>query len=120
MKTEVREIFHKGSSSVVEWRDSDGDAHRSIFPESALIHENGVTYVEAVEEGQAYGVAWEDYIHTRVGPKTIAAMLRNKGIWTLEDYRAKTAVVTNVFNEAASVNAQSFRDSVLQQGKDDK
>lgn len=120
MKTEVREVFHKGASVVVEWRDIDGNLHRSIFPESAVITENGVLFVEAVEEGQPYGVAWEDYINTSMGANEIAAMLRNKGIWTLEDYRTKTPVVTAVFSDAASLNAQSFRDSVLRQGKDDK
>lgn len=120
MKTEVREIFHKGSQSVVEWKDSNDDFNRAIFPETALIHENGKIFVEAVEEGQPYGVDWADYIHARMGPKVIAAKLRNKGIWTLDDLRQKTPVVTSVFNEAASVNLQSFRDSVLRQGKDDE
>lgn len=119
MRTEVREVFHKGSSSVVEWRDGMGDVHRSIFPENALIEENGKFFVEAVEEGQPYGVDWEDYIHTRTGPKAIAILLRNKGIWTLDDLMKKTAVVTSVFNQAASENLQGFRESVLRQGKDE-
>jgi len=120
MRTEVREVFHKGAQSVVEWRDSDGNLNRSIFPETALIQENGKIFVEAIEEGQPYGVDWADYIHTKMGPKAITAKLHNKGIWTLEDFRQKTPVVTNVFNEAASVNLQGFRESVLRQGKDDE
>lgn len=120
MRTAVREVFHKGSQSVVEWQDDDGNINRSIFPESALMVENGTTYVEAVEEGQPYGIDWADYIHTKMGPKAIAAKLRNKGIWTLEDLQKKTPVVTSVFNEAASVNLQSFRESALRQGKDNE
>lgn len=120
MKTAVREVFHKGSASVVEWRDADGNVHRSIFPENALIKENGVIYVENVEEGQPYGVAWEDHIQASVTPEDVAAMLRNKGIWTLEDYRNRTLAVTSVFNEVTSMNVQSFRDSVLRQGKDNE
>lgn len=118
MRTEVREVFHKGANSVVEWRDEDGNVRRAYFPESVLIQENGKTYVEAVEEGQPYGVDWEDFIHARMGPKAIAAKLHNKGIWTLADLQTKTPVVTSVFNEAASVNLQSFRESVLRYGKD--
>lgn len=120
MRTEVTEVFHKGAQSVVEWKDSDGNFNRSIFPETALIQENGKIFVEAVEEGQPYGVDWADYIHAKMGPKAIATKLHNKGIWTLSDLQQKTAVVTSVFNEAASVNAQSFRESVLRQGKDDE
>ena len=120
MRTEVVEIFHKGSQSVVEWRSSDGDVYRSIFPESALIQENNKIFVEAVEEGQPYGVDWEDYIHTRMGPKAIAVKLRNKGIWTLDDLKQKSSAVSSVFAEAASVNLQGFRESVLRQGKDDE
>lgn len=119
MQTEVREVFHKGSSNVVEWRDSAGDIHRSIFPEIALIADNGKIFVEAVEEGQPYGVDWEDYIHTKTGPKAIAILLRNKGIWTLEDLMKNTATVTSVFNQAASDNLQGFRENVLRQGKDE-
>lgn len=120
MRTEVREVFHKGAQSVVEWQDSEGNIYRSIFPETVLISENGKVFVEAVEEGQPYGIDWEDYIHTKMGPKAIAVKLHNKGIWTLEDFQQKTPVVTSVFNEVASVNLQSFRESVLRQGKDDE
>jgi len=120
MRQEVREVFHKGSNSVVEWKDENGDIRRAYFPEIALIHENGKIFVEAIEEGQPYGVDWEDYIHTRMGAKAISTKLHNKGIWTLEDLQTKTPVVTSVFNEAASINLQGFRESVLRKGKDDE
>lgn len=120
METEVREVFHKGSQVVVEWRDSNGDVHRSIFPEDVVVSQNGRVYVEAIEEGQPYGIDWEDYLQTRMGPDAIAAKLRNKGIWTLEDLRQKTPVITGVFNEVSSLNLQSFKESVLRQGKDDE
>lgn len=120
METEVREIFHKGAQSVVEWRDENGDVHRSIFPENALTHRNGAIFVEEVSEGQPYGVDWETYATSYIKPEEIAALLRNKGIWTLDDLRQKTPVVTAVFQEASSLNLQGFRESVLRQGKDDE
>jgi hypothetical protein len=119
MRTEVREVFHKGASSIVEVRDEKGDVARYIFPSTELIEENNKFFVERIEEGQPYGVDWEDYIRTKMGPKAIANLLRKKGIWTLEDYAKNTAAVTSAFNEACSVNVQGFREAVLQQGKDE-
>lgn len=120
MRTEVREVFHKGSQVVAEWRDNNGNLCRSIFPESVPVAENGKIFIDAVEEGQPYGIFWEDYIQTRMQPEAIAAKLRNKGIWTMEDLQQKTQVITSVFAEAASLNLQGFRESVLRQRKDDE
>lgn len=119
MKTKVREISHKGASSVVEWQDSAGNVKRTYLPSTELSKENGETFVDDPEEGVPYGVQWEDLIHTRLGPKAIADLLRQRGIWTLEDYAKNTATVTSVFNEACSLNQQQFREAVLvhMQGK---
>lgn len=113
MKTKVREISHKGSSSVVEWVDDAGNVKRSYLPSVELITKNGETFVENPDEGAPYGVDWEKLIHTRMGPKAIADSLRKNGIWTIEDYASKTAVVTSVFNEACSINHQQFKEAVL-------
>lgn len=117
-RTKVRLILNKGLSSVVEWEDSSGNINRSIFPSSELVHENSEVFVENVEEGQSYGVDWEKFIHTQIGPKGIASLLRKHGIWTLKDYAENTAVVTSVFNEACSANFQHFKEAV-RQGKDE-
>lgn len=119
MKTKVTEVFHKGSSVVLEWVDDSDNVKRVIFPEDELIKENGEIFVENVEEGHPYGVDWESYIRTKIGPKGIADLLRKNGIWTFEDYSQNTRVVTSVFNEACSANLQSFRESVLKQGKEE-
>lgn len=118
MRTKVREVFHKGSAAIVERRDERGNVHRSIFPETEVIEDNGETFVENFEEGQPYGVAWEEHIPCY--PDEIAARLRNKGIWTMDDYRKNTPVITAVFNEVASLNLQGFKDSILRQGKKDE
>lgn len=112
MKTKVKEISHKGTSSVIEWVDEDGDTQRSILPSTELIETDNELYVEDPEQGAIYGAAWEDYIHTKVGPKGIAALLRANGIWTFEDYFNNTAVVNYVFREAASQNLQQFNEAV--------
>lgn len=112
MRTKVTEISHKGSSSVVQWLDDSGNIYRSIFPTTELIHENEDVYVENVEEGQPFGENWEDFFHTKIGPKGVALLLRKHGIWTLEDYASNTAVVTSVLNQAAAENNQSFKQNV--------
>lgn len=119
MKTKVREIFHKGASSVVEWSDASGSINRVILPSTELLVEPGGTFVENIEEGQPYGAAWEDLIHTQMGPKAIAALLRKNGIWTLEDYADNSRGVTSVFNEACTANLQAFKEAVLRQGKEE-
>lgn len=113
MKTEVRKIFHKGQSSVVEWTDDSGNTRRVVVPSGEVIQENGTVVVEDVEDGYAYGVEWEKLIHTRMGPKAIADVLRKNGIWTLEDYAMNSAAVTAAFNEACSANLQQFKEAVL-------
>lgn len=115
MKTKVREIAHKGSSSIIEWVDDAGNVKRSTLPSDEIIYENRETFVKEPDEGAPYGEAWEEMIRTRVGPKGIADLLRKNGIWTLEDYVSNTAVITSVFNEACSQNHQQFREAVLLQ-----
>lgn len=105
--------------SVVEWTDDDGVIRRASLPSTELKMEAGEAYVEDIDDGQPYGVQWEDLIHTKMGPKAIADLLRKNGIWTLEDYAQNTRTVTSVFNEACSANLQSFRENVLRQGRNE-
>jgi predicted flap endonuclease-1-like 5' DNA nuclease len=118
-RTKVKEIFHKGSASIVEWVDEDNNINRVVVPSSEVVMEKGEAYVEDVGDGQPYGVDWETLIHTKMGPKAIANLLHKNGIWTFEDYAQNTRVITSVFNEACSANLQSFRENVLKQGRND-
>lgn len=114
MKTVVREVFHKGSSTVVEWFDDKGVLRRVTVPSDIIVKEaNGDLTVEDVEEGQPYGVAWETLMRTQFGPMKIAELLRKNGIWTLEDYALRTRDVTAAFNEACSANLQHFKEAVI-------
>jgi hypothetical protein len=114
MRTQVREVFHKGSSSTVEWTDDLGYLRRVVVPSDQVVEEkDGTLYVDDIEDGYPAGVDWENLIHTRMGPKAIAETLRRNGIWTLEDYARNTATVTAAFNEACSTNLQQFKDAVL-------
>lgn len=114
MRIQIKEISHKGSSSVIEWIDSVGNVNRSTLPSTEIIHENGREYVENPDEGAFYGVHWESLFEIIIGSKEVAALLRKRGIWTFEDYASNTATVTSVLNEACSVNRQQFQEAVLE------
>jgi hypothetical protein len=112
LKTQVREVSHKGQSTLIEWTDSGDNLNRAIVPTDELIIEDGIVFVNNPDEGAPYGEQWEELIRAKLGPKGIADLLRKAGIWTYEDFVRNTAVVTGVFNEACSINLQTFREAV--------
>lgn len=115
MKVLVREVSSKGESSLVEWTDEQtGSVSRTYIPSTQLIHEEGQVFVDNPEEGAPYGEAWEELVHTKYGPKGIAGLLRQNGIWTYEDFLRNTPVVNSVFREACTLNYQEFVDRVHQ------
>lgn len=117
MRTEVKKIFRKGASVVVEFEDENTYLQRKIFPVEEVTEEDGKFFVEDVDEGQTYGEEWETIIVTRMGPKAIADLLRRNGIWTLNDYAENSAAVTSTWNQACSANLQQFKEAVLRQLK---
>lgn len=112
MEVKVREVSSKGQSSLVEWTDDSGAVNRANVPSSALVVKEDGVYVDNPEEGAPYGEDWESLVHTRVGPKGIANLLRQKGIWTYEDFLKNTPTVNSVFREASTLNYQDFIDRV--------
>lgn len=112
MKVEIKEVSHKGSSSLIEWVDTSGNINRSIVPSSEVIYDGNKVLVDNPDEGAPYGIDWEKLIHIKHGPKAIANLLRQYDIWTLEDYASHTATVTSVLNEACSATHQQFREAV--------
>jgi hypothetical protein len=112
VRQQVREVSHKGASSLIEWSDEQGTVNRSIVPRNELMRENGVVLVNNPDEGAPYGEQWEEIVDTQVGPQSIANLLRQNGIWTYDDFINNTATVTSVFNQYCSNNLQHFREAV--------
>lgn len=112
MRTEVREVSSKGSSSLVEWVDDDGNVNRATVPSTQLYTEEGLVYVNDPENGALYGEDWEGLIRARLGPKGIAGLLRKAGVWTYEDFLNNTSAVNGAFREACQANYQAFVDTV--------
>lgn len=123
MKTEVRVLSNKGSSSLIEWTEGDGSISRANVPESQIAYEDGLAFVNNPDSGAPYGEDWEGLIRAKLGPKGIANLLRKAGIWTYDDFLNNTAAVSGVFREACGTNYGHFVDTVhgrqrTQEGKE--
>lgn len=123
MKVEVREVSSKGASSLIEWTDSDGTVSRASVPSSQLTYEDGLVFVNNPENGAPFGEDWEGLLRSKLGPKIIAGLLRKAGIWTYEDFRNNTAVVSSVFRDVCQQNYSHFVDATharqrTQEGKE--
>lgn len=105
---QVTILRQSAQSALVEYTDDTGP-HRVTVPASAL-HDNGVDEAE-LALGIEHGAPWEALLRLRVTPETVAAELRRRGIWTLEDLlskpqEAKGAILALVGNQYAQlVNA---------------
>lgn len=102
---QVKVIRQSGQSALVEYADQTGP-HRVTVPVS-VICANEVADTE-LALGIEHGVQWEALIKLRVTPETIAAELRNRGIWTIEDLLSKPqevkgAIMTLVGNQYAQL-----------------
>jgi len=123
MKVAVREVSVKGASTLIEWVDDSGNLNRAIVPSEEVSHDTDGVFVNDPDSGAPYGESWEDLVRAKAGPKGIANLLRQKGIWTYEDFLRNTAVVNSAFKEACSLNYQAFVDAVhsrqsTQEGKE--
>ena len=63
---------------------------RSTVP-SAVIQKRRVPTAE-LKRGIPYGEPWEDLIELHATPETLAAELRRRGIWTVEDLQENAEV----------------------------
>jgi len=85
----VKIIKRQGQAALVEWTD-DGVTRRSTVP-SAVIQKRRVPTAE-LKRGIPYGEPWEDLIELHATPETLAAELRRRGIWTVEDLQENAEV----------------------------
>ena len=97
----ARMVGAVGTTYLVEWQ-ADGDLHRAYIP-GELWSEAGVAE-DVLAAGTPYGVAWETIIKINVSPQQVARMLRDSGIWTVEDFRARIAEVEGLFKSATQLD----------------
>lgn len=80
----VRVIYSKGDTSMVEWIDKNNFIHRAFIPSKEV--SNSTVDEDVLDAGVPYGVMWEDCLPTiEVKPDVIANALRTAGIWTSHD-----------------------------------
>jgi len=79
---------------------------RVLIPRSALVGDNVDPVVLA--RGIEYGSPWEELLEIRVTPELIAAELRRRGIWTVDDLHRKPGEALAALQAAYGVDYQSL------------
>lgn len=102
MKVSVKIVRRNLNSVLVEWHQ-DEDFHRVTIPPE-FIDGEGKCHSADLELGIPYGVPFEDFIVIKATPEKIARLLRNRGIWTVEDLMLQHQVVTGVFKTVYGLN----------------
>lgn len=92
--TKVEVIQENRNAALVEWHDDNG-VHRGTLPSAALLRQEDGAYAQPHELEQAipHGFPWEVLALGQVGAEAVAQNLRAYGIWSLDDARARVAVV---------------------------
>jgi len=93
----VKIIQRQGQAALVEWID-DGVTRRSTVP-SAVIQKRRVPTAE-LKRGIPYGEPWEELIELKATPEILAAELRRRGIWTVEDLQANPEIARGAIMDA--------------------
>jgi len=93
----VKIVQQKGQAALVEWIAENG-AHRATIPTSAII--KGQVASDELEYGIPYGEPWEELIELHATPATLAAELRRRGIWTVEDLQNNAEVARGAIMDA--------------------
>ena len=93
----VKIVQRQGKATLVEWID-DGVTRRSTVP-SAVIEKGRVPTAE-LKRGIPYGEPWEELIELHATPENLAAELRRRGIWTVEDLQANAEIARGAILDA--------------------
>lgn len=86
--TKVTVIRNKDGKSLVEWTYGQ-KLHRSWVPSDDVRTEGGESRVERPSAGVPYGHNFTKSLTFSVTPDAIDAELKRRGIWTIEDLRAR-------------------------------
>ena len=108
MMVNVIAIKAVGNGTLVEWRSVDG-LHRAVIPHGEIV--SGRVRGEVLLAGIPYGVAWEDLDIPPVTAAEIAAALRQVGIWTLGDLRAKPSGAVTALQRVYAVTLAKLREA---------
>jgi hypothetical protein len=101
----VKVIGERGRAALVEF---DGEQGRSrVYVPGDSVHA-GMVDAETLAQGIEYGVPWEA-ADIRVTPELVAAELRRRGIWTLEDLQAKPNEAIAAVMQAAGASLAALR-----------
>lgn len=86
--TKVTPIRNKGGKTLVEWTYAQR-LHRSWIPSDAVQQDGEEYRVERPSAGIPYGHNFAKLLTISATPDAIDAELKRRGIWTIEDLRAR-------------------------------
>jgi hypothetical protein len=88
----VKVVRRDGYSALIEWRDQNKDLHRGFLPFDAVVDGEFCAQSE-LDMAISYGELWEK-VELKASSEQLAQNLRNVGIWTKEDLRARPQEAT--------------------------
>lgn len=104
-KYPVRILRKIDKSLLIEYRDDNGDFHRGTVPEEVIVDDKIDT--KMVSLVIPFGVDWEYVLQGFVPdftPAKIAQLMKNNGIWTMDDFYKNPKGVMGAINAAYNLD----------------
>lgn len=115
----VKLIAAQGAAAIVEYQKS-GKIERAIVPNAEV--RNGYISKRNLERGIPYGgVELADYLPKELTIKTddLQALLRQRGLWTYEDYYSNPQVILGALQKLYGVDVTRILNEINKAGNND-
>lgn len=98
----LRIIRIVGQAALVEW--AEGGRPMRVTVPAELVDDMGTADPADLAQGAPHGLPWESIGAGRTTPERIADALRNAGIWTVEDLRARPQAAVGALQSAFGID----------------
>lgn len=102
----VRIVKEDGMTVLAEYQD-DETLRRCYLPFGLI--EDGKVAASELEAALTYGFPFEEVIKPEVTPERIAACLRKRGLWTIEDVKRQPNMVILALQEAYAIDLRYLK-----------
>ena len=115
----VQVISHKNDLTLVEWSAQSGRLHRNWLKTSDIdISPDGTATTADPGHGVPYGFDFARIIKLDTTPQALDTGLKQAGIWTAEDLRARPAAALGAIQAAYGLTLGSLLEAVAAHEKD--
>lgn len=114
----VQIIGSKNGLVLVQWTNSDNALQRSWISRESLYQKGEKVTARNPEQGVPYGVEVWRLIEMKASPKDFDRELKNRGIWTVADLRARPQEVLGALVAAYGVDLGTFYQALGKYEKD--